>query len=149
MANNTDKIILGISIFNMLVVLLVAWNLYTQKETYEVVIPHADGGRKFEPPPDFPATIKNEMGKYVIDTKGKFNMDLDIMKIYLHKPGDEPMLKYYIKDNQPIQSGSLKHGTVADVYIMERKGCWKSKEARALPKDGQTLDMIMTYADCI
>ncbi len=149
MANDTEKIILGISIFNMIVVIFIAWKIYTQKEKFEVVIPHANGGRKFEPPPNYPATIKNQMGKYIVDTKGKYNMDLDIMKIYMHRPGDEPMLKYFIKDNQPITSGSLKEGTVADVYLMEKKGCWKSKESVKLPKDGETVEMEMTYADCI
>lgn len=119
------------------------------KECYEVVIPHANGNRKFEPPPNFIGSIKNEFGTFVIDTKGKFDMNLDVMQIYLHKPGDEPMLKYYIKNNKPTQSGMLKEGTIADVYIMEKKGCWKSKDAIKLPKEGETMEIEMTYADCI
>ena len=145
----TDRIILVISVINMFLVLYMIWRLMKVKECYEVVIPHANGDRKFQPPPNFNATISNSEGTYKVDTHGRLNMDLDVTKIYLHKPGDEPMLKYYIKDNLPIVSNPVKPGVTVNVYLMEKIGCWKSTVPVVLPTPGNTVEMEMTYADCI
>jgi hypothetical protein len=146
---NTHNILIGICIFNTLILLYISMKLYRIKESYEVVIPHA-GGRQAEKLPNFNASLVNNGVSYIVDTKGKFD-DIDISMIYLHKPSDEPMLKYYIKEKTPVESRPVPAGQTVEVYIMQTVGrCWRSTVPIVLPKEGDApVEMEMTVADCL
>ena len=145
MSSRYNTVILAICVSTLLFVSY----LLSLKEGFEINIPHA-GGRQAEKPPNFMATFSNTPTGYTVDTKGKFD-DMDITMIYLHKPSDEPMLKYYIKEKTPVQSKPLPPGETAEVYLMQTVGrCWRSTVPIVLPKEGDApIQMEMTVADCI
>ena len=119
-------------------------------ESWEVIVPRSTiGGRAL--PPNFSVKLVNVgMDTYRVLFAANSGKDRTIHTIFLHRPEDEPMLRYLIKGPSGAAPDTLPAGTVADLWFSETNGlCWSSTMPVSLPGEGQGVMVEMTVALCL
>ena len=139
---------LALSALCAAIVVVILFMMMRKSQNFEILYSSfrsTNPGPRMPPPLD--GVIHNTGDdNFVVDFDSK---NMSVSTIFLHKPEDEPMLRYIIKGNMPIKHEALPAGTKAELWVVESNGrCWSSP-AVPLPMSSKKENIKLSVSMCI